>query len=98
MDDARNAENMDVLRRKASLGRRAFEAHGMSPEKALNRALTRAAETHWNLAFLAREVRQSRIDQAGCEAMLGTGGMIVLLDGPDGQPGFALIDGGWWPG
>ncbi|SIT11299.1 flagellar motor switch protein FliM [Roseivivax lentus] len=93
MHDAQDAETNDVLRRKASIGRRAFEAHGMSPEKALNRALARAAETHWNLALLARDVQQSRIDQASCEEALGEGGMIVLLDGPEGLPGFARIDG-----
>ncbi len=91
MDDARDAANMDVLRRKAQVGRRAYEAHGMSPEKALNRALTRAAEVQWNLALLARNVRQMRVDQTACEAALDPEALIVLLDGPDGQPGFAAI-------
>ncbi|MHA6324932.1 FliM/FliN family flagellar motor switch protein [Roseivivax sp. CAU 1753] len=91
--DVQVAAKNDVLRRKASVGRRAFEAQGMSPERALNRALTRAAETQWNLALLARDVRQLRLDQAGCEAALGEGGLILLLEGPNGTPGFALIDG-----
>ncbi|ETW11738.1 surface presentation of antigens (SPOA) protein [Roseivivax marinus] len=81
-----------VLSRKASAARRAVEAHGMSVEKAFRRALARTAEEAWNLALIARNARQARRDQDETAALLDSGEMILLLDGPDEMTGFALLD------
>ncbi|SLN43149.1 Surface presentation of antigens (SPOA) [Roseivivax jejudonensis] len=81
-----------VLSRKAQAARRAIEAQGMSVEKALRRALARTAEEAWNLALIARDARRSGADQDDAAARFEGADLILLLDGPDGALGFALLD------
>ena len=90
--NAQNAANSDVLRRKVEAGRRAAASAGMPLEKALARAFARAAETQWNLALVCRDVRKVRLDQAGAEALMEEGGLILGMDAPEGELGFALFD------
>ncbi len=82
----------DVLGRKADAAQRAFEARGMSPSKALRRALSRTADVLWDLALVVHGVSVDLLDQDGVTASLGEDDLLVLLDGPDGATGFAALD------
>ncbi|MBN9890076.1 FliM/FliN family flagellar motor switch protein [Salipiger abyssi] len=82
----------DVLGQKASAARRAFEARAMSPAKALRRALSRAADVLWDLALVTHGVGQEMSDQDGVVEMLPANTLLLLLDGPEGALGLAMID------
>lgn len=82
----------DVLGQKAQAAQRAFEAKGMSPAKALRRALSRTADSHWGLALVTQAVTVEMHDQDGVIDGLGSKDLLVLLDGPDGALGLAAID------
>ena len=81
------ARQTDVLGRKASAARRAFEARAMSPAKALRRALSRSADVLWDLALVTHGVGQEIADQDQVVEMLPPRGLLLLLDGPGGALG-----------
>lgn len=82
----------DVLGQKAQAAQRAFEARGMSPGKALRRALSRAADRLWSLALVAQDVQLETLDQDGVVEALRPGDLLLLLDGPEGLVGLATFD------
>jgi flagellar motor switch/type III secretory pathway protein FliN len=82
----------DVLGRKAQAAQRAFEARGMSPTKALRRALSRTADVLWSLALVTQDVSLETVDQDGLVAALNPSDLLILLDGPDGAMGVACVD------
>lgn len=82
----------DVLGQKAQAAQRAFEARGMSPSKALRRALSRTADVLWDLALVTQAVSVEMHDQDGVIDGLGAKDLLVLLDGPDGALGIAAIE------
>lgn len=82
----------DVLGRKAQAAQRAFEARGMSPTKALRRALSRTADVLWDLALVTKAVSVEMHDQDGVVDGLDDHNLLILLDGPDGALGIASID------
>lgn len=86
------ARQTDVLGRKASAARRAFEARAMSPAKALRRALSRSADVLWDLALVTHGVGQEIADQDQVVEMLPPRGLLLLLDGPGGALGLAMVD------
>lgn len=86
------ARKDDVLGQKASAARRALEARAMSPAKALRRALSRTADVLWDLALVTHGVSQEMADQDGVVEMLPSGTLLLLLDGPGGALGLAMID------
>ncbi|PYG25577.1 FliM/FliN family flagellar motor C-terminal domain-containing protein [Pelagimonas varians] len=81
-----------VLGQKAQAAQRAFEARGMSPSKALRRALSRTADVLWDLALVTQGVSVEMHDQDGVIDGLGQKDLLVLLDGPDGALGIASIE------
>jgi flagellar motor switch protein FliM len=87
------AARNDVLDRKISAGQRVQDAQAMSPAKALRRAIARSADEQWALPILASGVEEVRLDQEDAiDALPATGQMIVMIDGPTGELGIALID------
>ncbi|MGH1416674.1 MAG: FliM/FliN family flagellar motor switch protein [Pelagimonas sp.] len=82
----------DVLGQKAQAAQRAFEARGMSPSKALRRALSRTADVLWDLALVTQGVSVEMHDQDGVIDGLGQQDLLILLDGPDGALGIASIE------
>lgn len=64
----------------------------MSPAKALRRALSRAADVLWDLALVTHGVGQEMADQDGVVEMLPANTLLLLLDGPDGALGLAMVD------
>ncbi len=82
----------DVLGQKAQAAQRAFEARGMSPSKALRRALSRTADVLWDLALVTQGVSVEMHDQDGVIDGLGQQDLLILLDGPDGALGLASIE------
>lgn len=82
----------DVLGQKALAAQRAFEARGMSPAKALRRALSRAADSLWDLALVTQSVSMEALDQDGVVDSLKPAELLLLLDGPDGTLGLVAIE------
>lgn len=82
----------DVLGQKAQAAQRAFDARGMSPAKALRRALSRTADVLWDLALVTQSVTIEMHDQDGVIDGFGDGVLLILLDGPDGAIGVSSID------
>jgi flagellar motor switch protein FliM len=82
----------DILGQKAQAAQRAHEARGMSLAKALRRALSRTADVLWDLALVTQQVTVGSLDQDGVVAALTPGDLLLLLDGPEGALGLALID------
>jgi len=82
----------DVLGQKAQAAQRAFEARGMSPAKALRRALSRSADMLWDLALMGQSVVIETLDQDGVIDGIGENTLLLLLDGPDGALGIAEFD------
>jgi flagellar motor switch/type III secretory pathway protein FliN len=82
----------DVLGQKAQAAQRAYEARGMSPAKALRRALSRTADAQWGLALVTQDVQIDSLDQDGVIAGLSGQELLVLIDGPDGAVGLVAID------
>lgn len=64
----------------------------MSLAKALRRALSRTADVLWDLALVTQSVSVEMLDQDGVVDALTPGDLLLLLDGPDGALGLALID------
>lgn len=64
----------------------------MSLAKALRRALSRTADVLWDLALVTQSVSVEMLDQDGVVEALTPGDLLILLDGPDGALGLALID------
>lgn len=82
----------DVLGQKALAAQRAFEARGMSPSKALRRALSRAADGLWDLALVCQSVSIEAHDQDGVIDCLSPSELLLLLDGPEGTLGLVAIE------
>lgn len=82
----------DVLGQKAQAAQRAFEARGMSPSKALRRALSKTADTLWGLALVTQDITTESLDQDGVIDALVQRDLLLLLDGPDGAIGLASVD------
>lgn len=82
----------DVLGLKAQAAQRAYEARGMSPAKALRRAMSRTADALWDLALVVHSVGLETLDQDGVLDLLGKDDLLVLLDGPDGAIALATLD------
>ena len=64
----------------------------MSPGKALRRALSRSADTLWDLALVSQSVSIETFDQDGVIDDLDPSELLLLLDGPDGALGLVAID------
>ena len=86
------AATQDVLGQKASASRRAFEARVMSPAKALRRALSRTADSLWELALVTQGVQQEIVDHDGCLEVLAPGHLLILMEGPEGARGLVSVD------
>lgn len=82
----------DVLGQKAQAAQRAFEARGMSPAKALRRALSRTADVNWDLALVVQDVGIETLDQDGVVDGLDPSDLLILIDGPDGGLGLVVLD------
>ncbi|MFP4275251.1 MAG: FliM/FliN family flagellar motor C-terminal domain-containing protein [Paracoccaceae bacterium] len=81
-----------VLRRKASAGRRQQEARLPSPARALRLGLARAAKDRLDLALSVAALTEQRLEQEAVLPALPAGALIVLLDGPGGAVGAAVLE------
>ncbi|WGW03786.1 FliM/FliN family flagellar motor C-terminal domain-containing protein [Tropicibacter oceani] len=64
----------------------------MSPAKALRRALSRTADVNWDLALVTLAVTIDQRDQDGVIDGLGKSDLLILIDGPEGALGLAVLD------
>jgi len=82
----------DVLGQKAQAAQRAYDARGMSPAKALKRALSRTTDLLWDLALVTQSVHVEMLDQDGVVDGLAKTDLLLLLDGPEGALGVVAVD------
>ncbi|MEM6481922.1 MAG: FliM/FliN family flagellar motor switch protein [Pseudomonadota bacterium] len=81
-----------VIHRKAKVARDEFDAREMSPAKALRLSMAKTAETLFHLALVVRTVEQVTVSLPQMEASLGEGGLLIVLDEPDGLRGAVKLD------
>ncbi len=82
-----------VIQRKARNAREDFDARAMSPAKALRLSLEKSSDRLFALAVTVGTVEQRRLPHAALRQEAGSDNLILLLDGPKGERGAALIDG-----
>ncbi len=88
---AREQRN-SVIHRMAQVARDDFDARAMSASKALRLALSRIAERLFGLAVTVSTVEQVSLAQSAIRDGLGDDGLLLLLDGDDGQRGALQLD------
>ena len=81
-----------VIRKKASHGREELDARGMSPSKALRLSLERGADRLFGLELVVRAVEQRRIPLSAIPEAVGGDRLVMLLEGPGGARGGALLE------
>ncbi len=81
-----------VIHRKARASREEYNARAMSPAKALRLALAQSSDTHFDLPLVVTTVEQVEISQTALRGEFSGGGLLVLLDGPDGARGAVRLD------
>lgn len=82
----------DVLRRKAKAGREEHQARVMSPARAMRLALSRSAETLFELALSVSAVHYEQLGQEAVLRSVDDEMLFVVLDGPDGAVGMVALD------
>lgn len=85
-------ENSSVIQKKARHAREDFDARAMSPAKALRLSLEKCSDRLFDLAVTVGTVEQRRLPHAALKQEAGSDSLILLLDGPEGERGAALID------
>ncbi len=85
-------ENGSIIHRKARVARAGFDARAMSPSKALRLALAKSADALFDLAVSVTTVEQTVIAQTAISKKMGDEGLLILLDGADGQGGAVKLD------
>lgn len=87
-----NSNSNAVLRRKATVGREAYQARAMSPAKALRLALSKAADELFDLPLVVTGVQQARIGLDPLLGELSDETLLIMLDGPDSSLGVLTVD------
>lgn len=82
----------DVLRRKAKAGREEHEARVMSPVRAMRLALSRSAESLFELALSVTGVQNEQLGQDAMLRSFDDDMLFVVLDGPEGALGVAALE------
>lgn len=82
-----------ALRRKAASGRSEHGAKAMTLAKALRLSLAKSADKLLDMAMAALSQRLEEVAQTDLQDYLPVGGLLILLEGPHGRCGAALIDG-----
>jgi hypothetical protein len=78
--------------RKTVAGRALKEARAMSVPKAFRLSISKSADTLFDLALAVIGATQSVMTQSDLCAVFAADKLMLLLDGPNGQPGAALMD------
>ncbi len=86
------AGGQSVIHRKAQVARDGFDAREMSPPKALRIALARAGEALYGLALRVRTIEHKTLAPAAVEEEAGEDGLLILLDGTEGERGAVKLD------
>lgn len=81
-----------VLRRMAQAAQQAHEVRAMSPARALRLAVERTAARDLGFALSVTGVERAELVADALAADLPDPALILLLDGPDGVPGAAVLD------
>lgn len=81
-----------VIHRKARASREEYQARAMSPAKALRLALSQSSDTLFDLPLVVAAVEQVELSQTALKPEFEGGGLLVLLDGPNGARGAVRLD------
>lgn len=80
-----------VLRRKVAAGREDHFSRAMSVPKALRLTAPKVADELFDLPLGVIGVSEKTVSQADVAAQFSDGALLVLLDGPDGRTGAAVL-------
>lgn len=80
------------LRRKARLARDEHDARSMSVTRALRLAMEKAADDDLAMPLAAEGLQHRVLDHAALIDAMAQGRLLVLLDGPQGARGAAVLD------
>jgi len=83
---------LTTLQRKAGVGRAPSDGAGMTPKKSLRLALSKVAQDELRLALKVLTISEELLDQDGLLDVVEEGALLLLLDGPLGALGVAIID------
>lgn len=81
-----------VMQRKVRAGQAQHQARTVSVLKALRLTLSKVGQDLFSLALAAIGATQEKTDADGCAAMFDDDHLLILLDGPEGARGAAMID------
>lgn len=86
------ATTHSVLERKAASGREEHQARSMSVGKALRLGFSKVAEELFGLPLLVIGIVVDAADTEECARYLRDDALLLLLDGPKGRRGAAILD------
>lgn len=81
-----------VIHRMARASREEYQARAMLPAKALRLALAQASDRLFDLPMVVSAVEQIEASQTALASEFSEGGLLVLLDGPNGARGAVRLD------
>lgn len=83
---------MSVLQRKAQVGKREHQARSMTVPKALRVALAKVADSRFDMALAVIGVTQEKCASDDVASAFGKDGLLLMLDGPEGKCGAAIME------
>lgn len=83
---------MSVLQRKAQVGKREHQARSMTVPKALRVALAKIADDRFGMALAVIGYTQEKCGGDELARIFGEGNLLLMLDGPDGRSGGAVLE------
>lgn len=84
--------DLSTLQRKAGTGRAKSEGVGMTPAKAFRLAVSKAAQVELGLAARVQTIKEARLNHAELLETLDADDLLLMLEGPHGGAGVAVID------
>lgn len=86
--------NQSVLRRKTAAGQQQHQARSVTVAKAMRLSIAKVALDVFDMAMQAIGLVVEDRPQDACIDMMEAANLLVLLDGPQGRVGAAMIDAG----
>ncbi|MCR8825766.1 FliM/FliN family flagellar motor switch protein [Pseudosulfitobacter koreensis] len=89
-----NDPTLSVLHRKTAAGQQQHQARSVTVAKAMRLSIAKVAKDVFNMAMQAIGLVVEERSQEACIEMMDDIALLVLLDGPQGRVGAAMIDAG----
>ena len=82
---------MSVLQRKAQAGRQEHQARAMSVPKSLRLSIAKVANDLWDMAIAGIAIAMETREADALEPEFTPDSLLLLLDGPEGATGAAVV-------